>query len=102
MDYCSVNWEVVEQTELELMKHFDQLSEKLHVLKEGLQRVFLINIKNLRQYDAKDLCTKVKDKKLEPVVLKGLVNYVHCNEEGKYVLNTGLVKVHTASNLRVK
>jgi hypothetical protein len=88
-----VNWEVVEQTELELMKHFDSLSAKLHVLKEGLQRVFLINIKNLRQYDAKDLCTKVKDKKLDPPVLKGLVNYVHKNEEGQLVLNTSLIKV---------
>jgi hypothetical protein len=34
--------------------------------------VFLINIRNLRQYDAKDLCNKVKEKKLEPVVMKSL------------------------------
>lgn len=67
-----VNWDVVESTENELMKNFDQLFEILYTLKDGLQRVFLINIKNLRQYDAKDLAQKVKDKKLEPVVLKSL------------------------------
>lgn len=46
---------MVESTENELMKNFDQLFEILYTLKDGLQRVFLINIKNLRQYDAKDL-----------------------------------------------
>lgn len=88
-----MNWDVVEQTENELMKHFDQLSDKLHVLKEGLQRVFLMNIKNLRQFDAKDLCQKVKDKKLEPSVLKALLPYAHINEENKLVVNTSLIKV---------
>lgn len=43
-----VNWEVVENTETQLMKHFEQLFERLYTLRDSLQRVFLINIKNLR------------------------------------------------------
>lgn len=30
------------------MKHFEQLFERLYTLRDSLQRVFLINIKNLR------------------------------------------------------
>lgn len=54
--------------------------------------MFLINIKNLRQYDAKDLSQKVKDKKLEPVVLKSLTQYAYKNDKEEILLNPQLIK----------
>jgi hypothetical protein len=36
----------------------------------------------------------VRDKKLDPIVLKTLTQYAHKNEEGKFALNTSLIKVH--------
>jgi hypothetical protein len=35
-DEKMVNWEVVESTETNLMKHFDQLFERLYTLKDSL------------------------------------------------------------------
>lgn len=88
----SVNWEIVEQSENELMKNFEQIFERLHVMREGLQRVFLMNLKALRQFDAKDLCQKVKDKKLEPSVLKSLVQFARVNADGKLVLSADQIR----------
>ncbi|KAM3141808.1 hypothetical protein pb186bvf_006130 [Paramecium bursaria] len=104
-----VNWEKVETTEQELMKAFEQLFERLYTLKDQLQRVFLINIKNLKQYDAKDLSQKVKDKKLEPLVLRSLTQFALKNEQDQIILNTqqlkgqvnGIVLPWVASSLSV-
>ena len=61
-------------------------------MREGLQRVFLMNLKALRQFDAKDLCQKVKDKKLEPSVLKSLVQFATVNADGKMVLSADQIR----------
>lgn len=51
------------------------------------------NIRNLKKYDAKDLCTKVKEGKIENTMLNSLLEYATYNEQNKIVLNTPLIKV---------
>lgn len=77
IDASPVDWKSLTDSQTETTKAFEALGRQIFALKDNLSKNFVCVLKELKDFDLKDLATKAAESKTSPASIKNLAPFAN-------------------------